>query len=255
MPAEPGTNQSVERAVAVLRAFGPDRPQLRVSDVAQIVGLGTSTTSRLLATLEQLDLVERDPVSALYRVGLGVLPLAAVAVNQHPVHRASRMVLQELAARTGLGANAAVRRDDQLMFLCNFEGPRAPKAYTQAGHTAPLHATGIGKCLLSGMSPGERRALLGAELPAHTQHTVTSHEALDAVLEEIRRAGYAVEEEERALGRASVAAPVVDSGGAVVAGVSLWGPASVLNEPRRRAELVREVIEAADAISQALGAH
>ncbi|MEV5609506.1 IclR family transcriptional regulator [Streptomyces sp. NPDC052225] len=252
-----GTNQSVERAVSVLRALDSGRAELRVSDVAELTGLGSSTASRLLSTLERLDMVERDPVSNLYRISLGTLSLAATAVNRHPVHRAARTVLQDLAARTGLGANVAVRRGDVLMFLCNFEGARAPKSYTQAGHTAPLHATGIGKCLLSGLAPKERRTLLPEPLDAHTEFTTVSHDLLDEELAEVRRVGYAVEAEERALGRASLAAPVRDASGDVVAAVSLWGPTSVLGTDAgddARGALVREVIEAADAVSQALGA-
>ncbi|MFE3515174.1 IclR family transcriptional regulator [Streptomyces sp. NPDC059166] len=256
-----GTNQSVERAVSVLRALDSGRPELRVSDVAELTGLGSSTTSRLLSTLERLDMVERDPVSNLYRLSLGLLPLAATATNRHPVHRAARMVLQGLATRTGLGANAAVRRGGELMFLCNFEGTRAPKSYTQAGHTAPLHATSIGKCLLTGLGPKERRKLLGDPLEAHTEYTTTSHDLLDSEIDTVRRTGYAVEAEERALGRASLAAPVRDASGEIVAAISLWGPSSVLGDRSESADadgqrlaLVREVIEAADAISQALGA-
>ncbi|MEV5201187.1 IclR family transcriptional regulator [Streptomyces sp. NPDC056004] len=252
-----GTNQSVERAVSVLRALDAGRAELRVSDVAELTGLGSSTTSRLLSTLERLDMVERDPVSNLYRLSLGILPLAATATNRHPVHRAARMVLQDLATRTGLGANVAVRRDSELMFLCNFEGHRAPKSYTQAGHTAPLHATSIGKCLLTGLTPKERRKLLPEPLAAHTDYTTTSHDLLDAEIDTVRRTGYAIEAEERALGRASLAAPVRDASGDVVAAISLWGPASLLGNHTetngQRLALTREVIEAADAISQALG--
>lgn len=203
-------------------------------------------------------MVERDPVSNLYRLSLGILPLAATATNRHPVHRAARMVLQDLATRTGLGANVAVRRDGELMFLCNFEGARAPKSYTQGGHTAPLHATSIGKCLLTALAPKERRKLLGDPLPAHTEYTTTSHDLLDEEIDTVRRTGYAVEAEERALGRASLAAPVRDASGDIVAAISLWGPTSLLGEradtEEERLTLVREVIEAADAISQALGA-
>ncbi|MFJ8297173.1 IclR family transcriptional regulator [Streptomyces sp. NPDC094447] len=262
MPSEQATNQSVERAVVVLRALAEGQSERRVSDVAASAGLGPSTTSRLLATLEQLDLVERDPVSNLYRLSLGTAPLAAVALNRHPVHRASRMVLQELATSTGLGANIAVRRGDRLMFLCNFEGARAPKTYTQAGHTAPLHATAIGKCLLSALTGEERRALLGDELVAHTEYTVTGHAGLDAAVTQVRRSGYAVEVEERALGRASLAAPVLDADGSVAGALSLWGPVSaLLGTPIGDAAaqppegLVRQVIETADAVSQAMGAH
>ncbi|MFF6984280.1 IclR family transcriptional regulator [Streptomyces sp. NPDC008343] len=262
MPAEQGTNQSVERAVAVLRSLGSGSPERRVSDIAVDAELGPSTTSRLLTTLEQLELVERNPVSGLYRLGLGTLPLATMALNSHPVHRASRMVLQGLAARTELGANVAILRGAELVFLANFEGVRAPKAYAQAGHTAPLHATAMGKCLISRMTAQERRSLLGPKLEAHTEYTVVSHDALDEECDTVRRLGYATETQERALGRSSLAAPVLDSQGAVVAAISLWGPASLLGSlsaadgpGARKAELTGQVIEAADAVSQALGAH
>ncbi|MFH8530101.1 IclR family transcriptional regulator [Streptomyces tendae] len=251
------TNQSVERAVSVLRALDSGRAELRVSDIADLTGLGPSTASRLLSTLERLDMVERDPVSNLYRLSLGTLSLGATAVNRHPVHRAARTVVQELAARTGLGANVAVRRGHVLMFLCNFEGPRAPRSYTQAGHTMPLHATGIGKCLLSGLAPEERRRLLPEPLEAHTEFTLTRHEQLDEEIARVHRTGYAVEAEERALGRVSLAAPVRDASGDIVAAVSLWGAASVLGtrvDGEAPDPLVREVVEAADAVSQALGA-
>ncbi|MGW7428176.1 IclR family transcriptional regulator [Streptomyces sp. NPDC054861] len=262
MPAEQGTNQSVERAVSVLRALGSGSTERRVSDIAVDAELGPSTTSRLLATLEQFDLVERNPISGLYRLGLGTLPLATMALNGHPVHRASRMVLQGLAARTELGANVGILRGADLLFLANFEGTRTPRAYTQAGSTAPLHATAMGKCLVSRMTGDERRSLLGPELETHTEYTVTSHKALDEECEAVRRAGYAVEAQERALGRSSLAAPVLDSRGSVVAAISLWGPASLLGSlsaagkpGTRESELVGQVIEAADAVSQALGAH
>jgi DNA-binding IclR family transcriptional regulator len=262
MAAEQGTNQSVERAVSVLRALGTGSSERRVSDIAVDAELGPSTTSRLLATLEQFDLVERNPISGLYRLGLGTLPLATMALNGHPVHRASRMVLQGLASRTELGANVGILRGADLVFLANFEGTRTPRAYTQAGSIAPLHATAMGKCLISRMTGDERRSLLGQKLDAHTEYTVTSHDGLDAECETVRRVGYAVEAQERALGRSSLAAPVLDSQGSVVAAISLWGPASLLGSlsatgkpGTREAELAGQIIEAADAVSQALGAH
>lgn len=106
--------------------------------------------------------------------------------------------------------------------------------------------------------PKERRKLLGDPLDAHTEYTTTSHDLLDTEIDTVRRTGYAVEAEERALGRASLAAPVRDASGEIVAAISLWGPTSVLGDRSdtegQRLALVREVIEAADAISQALGA-
>lgn len=251
MAVEQSTNQSVERAAAVLATFLDGKPQ-RVSDVANSVGLGQSTTSRLLATLESIEYVERDPLSNLYRLGPALITLAGVAINQHPVHRAARQVAQNLAASLELGVNVAVRRDDALFYLCNFEGAKAPKSYVLMGRRNPLHATGLGKCLLTALDGETRRALL-PELKQFTSHTFGHHDELDKIVSEVRRRGYATEVEELALGRACVAAPIFDQTGAVVAALSVSGPLSALDLPNRETELARRAIEAADEVSIALG--
>ena len=250
MAAEHG-NQSVERAITVLSAFGDGR-SLRVSEVAQRAGLGQSTTSRLLATLEALEFVDRDPVSTLYRIGPAVVPLAGVALNQHPVHRAARQPAQELAASLGLGVNVSVRRGDSLSYLCNFEGRSAPRSFVLIGQRNPLHATGMGKCLLVALSAEQRRVLL-PDLHQFTPTTVASHEDLDQVIADVGRKGYAIEREELALGRACVAAPILNDSGEVVAALSISGPLSAIDLDTREHELSRVAIEVADSISISLG--
>ncbi|MPZ82173.1 MAG: helix-turn-helix domain-containing protein [Actinophytocola sp.] len=253
MAAEAGTNQSVERAATVLGAFLDGRAELRVSDVAKHSGLGQSTASRLLATLEQIEFVERDPVSSLYRLGPALITLAGVAINQHPVHREARQRAQDLACSLGLGANVAVRREDSMFYLCNFEGRLAPKSFVLMGQRNPLHATGIGKCLLLGVAADDRRELLGPEPRRFTPSTTAGHDELDRVLEKVRTQGYATEVEELALGRACIAAPILDRTGSVVAGISISGPLSAMDLDRREEELAGRVIEAADSISVGLG--
>jgi DNA-binding IclR family transcriptional regulator len=254
MAAEAGSNQSVERALTVLRAFTAGRAELRVSDVAKATGLGLSTASRLLGTLEAAGFVDRDPVSGLYRLGLDMVTLGGAVLNSHPVHREARQIAQNLAADLGLGANVAVRRDDRLFYLLNFEGRQAPRAFVLAGQRNPLHATGLGKSLLSGLSAAERRALLPAEpLPGYTPKTITTHERLDEEIAAVQARGYATEVEELALGRACVAAPIRDGSGAVVAALSVNGPLSAIDIAAREESLARVVIEAADSISIGLG--
>ena len=252
MASEQGTNQSVEKAAAVLGAFVAGGVELRVSDVAKYAGLGASTASRLLATLESIEYLERDGVSNLYRLGPALITLAGVAVNQHPVHREARQRAQDLACSLGLGANVAVRRGGSLFYLCNFEGRLAPKSFVLMGQRNPLHATGLGKCLLLGASPDERRDLI-PEIHQFTPHTVADHAELDRDLEEARRRGYATEIEELALGRACVAAPILDRTGTIVAGLSISGPLSAMDLQNRQDELSRIVIEVADSISVGLG--
>src|SRR3954451_9890263 len=159
-----GTNQSVEKAVGVLNVFADGQPQ-RVADVAKATRLGQSTASRVLGTLESLALAERDPVSGLYRLGPELITLAGVALNQHPLYRAARQTAQDLAAELGLGANVAVRRDDALFYLMNFEGKDSPRSFALMGQRNPLHATGMGKCLLLGVPAEERAELIGELKP------------------------------------------------------------------------------------------
>ncbi len=115
-----------------------------------------------------------------------------------------------------------------------------------------LHATGMGKCLLVGTTPEERRALL-PELPRFTGRTVGGHDELDAQVELVVARGYATEVEELALGRACVAAPIRDAAGDVVAAISISGSLSAIDLDSREAELSGRVIETADEVSTALG--
>lgn len=244
----------MERASAVLNAFTLGRPALRVSDVAKEVGLGLSITSRLLSTLESTQLVRRDPVSQLYELGPAVLTMAGVALNNDPVYRQSRPVAQRLAGELGLGANVAVLQGDHLFYLLNVEGHLAQKSFSLMGQRNPLHATGIGKCLLLGMTAEQRSHLLGdGPFTAYTRHTLTTSQALEENLATAAARGYTMELEELALSRACVAAPVRNHTGEVVAALSLSGALSAIALERREAELGSVVIEAADTISIGLG--
>ncbi|GAA4245858.1 IclR family transcriptional regulator [Dactylosporangium darangshiense] len=254
MAAETGSNQSVERALTILRVFTTGRPELRVSDIARLADLGLSTASRLLATLEAAGFVDRDPVSGLYRLGLDTVSLGAAVLNGHPVHREARQIAQNLAAELGLGVNVAVRRDSSVFYLLNFEGKHAPRSFALAGQRNPLHATGLGKSLLSGLVPGQRRLILpDGTMTAYTPRTIITHEHLDIEIERTVERGYGSEVEELALGRACVAAPIRDASGDVVAALSVSGPLSAMDLQNREETLARIVIEAADSISIGLG--
>ncbi len=256
---EAGLTQSVERALSILSLFTDERPALRVADASAALGLGQSTTSRLLATLEALGYVVRDSPTGHYRLGAEVIRLGGVALNDNELRRQALGELHEVSSRTGLGANLAVLRqfspaDWGIFYLAHFDGAKAPRTYTLVGRRNPLHATAMGKVLLAHLPESERSALLDLlPLPAYTPRTITTRSALEAALETVLRRGYAVENEELAFGRACVAAPVRDRTGRVVAAISLSGPLSALQLEAREPELARLVIECADSISGRLG--
>jgi DNA-binding IclR family transcriptional regulator len=246
------SNQSVERAVAVLQALGSaEHGAARASDVARAIGLGTSTTGRLLATLEQLGFVRREPRGQGYVIGTAVMRLASQGLNHHPVHREARAAAQDLAQRTGLTANVAVREDDHAVYLCHFEGALARKSHTMVGMSQPLHASALGKCLLVDLTQAEREDLLG-ELPRYTEHTIVDHDALTADLAAGRARGWCTEDQELALGRLCLAVPVRSASGQVAAAISISGALSVLRT-RDLDALAEDLIEVGDRISVGLG--
>jgi DNA-binding IclR family transcriptional regulator len=249
-----GTNQSVERALAVLKVFGQDGEPRRVTDVAKLCGLGTSTTSRLLATLVDAGFLERLETGS-YQLGRVVITLAGAALNQWQLYREAKPVAYEISRATGLGANVAEMRDNQLFYIVNFDGPMAPRAYTLMGRHNPLHATGLGKCLISELSPAQRSEIFAAEpLHSYTPRTIVDVATLERELALVRQRGYATEREELGFSRGCVAAPIHGRDGTVVAAISTSGPLSALAIDERENELARITVEAADRIASAIGA-
>jgi DNA-binding IclR family transcriptional regulator len=245
---------SVQRALGVLALFAEHGPVLRVGEVAKLCGLGASTASRLLTTLVDADLLERD-AGGSYQLGPAVITLAGVALNRSQLYREARVVAYEISADTGLGVNVAELRGGKVFYLLHFDGRLAPRSYTLMGRHNPLHATGLGKCLLADLSAAERAGLLGSgPFDSYTAHTLTDPASLDEHLRLVGERGYATEREELALSRACVAAPIRGRGGAVVAAISISGPLSALRLEEREAELSSMVIEAADRIGTAIGA-
>lgn len=250
-----GGTQSVERALSLLSAFTEEHPERRISELVTATGLGQSTVSRLVGALVNLGFLTHNGRSGLYGIGPRVVTLAGIGLNQSPVHQQSRQLAQNLAAQLGLGVNVAERFGAGLFYLCHFEGANAPRPSTLIGRGGPLHATALGKALISELSPGEVQDLIGTEYARYTPHTLTGFDDLAAALDEVRQRGFATELEELAFGRTCLAAPIRDRSGQIVAALSVSGPLSAMNISARQHELSMTVIEHADQISSSLGYH
>lgn len=252
--AGPGT-QSVERALSLLAAFTETHPHRRISELVEATGLGQSTVSRLVGALVAAGFLAHDEGSGRYAIGPRVITLAGIGLNELPVHQQSRQVAQNLAADLGLGVNVAERRGAELFYLCHFEGRAAGRSATLVGHRGPLHATAMGKALVSELTPAAREQLIGRRFARYTPRTITDADGLEDALREVRTRGYATEVEEIAFGRACLAAPIRDRSGHVVAALSVSGPLSAMDLPARQDSLAMQVIEQADQISSSLGHH
>lgn len=244
--------QSVGRALSILGMLADEGGELGVTELARRLGVHKATTSRLLATLAEHGFVERSPHSDKYRLGFGVLRLAAATVGRIDLVPQARPVLERLAAQTEETVNLAILDDGWAVNIDQVTGARAVVSVSWVGKRTPLHATSSGKVLLAHAPPQVRERVLAEPLPRLTQRTIVDPDALRRQLEDAVARGYAFTVEELEVGLNAVAAPVRRADGEVVAAISVSGPAYRVT-PARIPRLGRRVRLAAAEISRRMG--
>ncbi|MDY7106259.1 MAG: IclR family transcriptional regulator [Actinomycetota bacterium] len=246
-----GGVQSVDRAISVLEILAR-RGEAGVSEVANELEVHKSTAFRLLGALEGRGLVEQAGERGKYRLGFGLIPLAGAVSGRLDVSRQGRPVVERLADQLGETINVAVLEEHYAVNVDQAHGPSNVATHNWIGKLTPLHCTSSGKVLLAALTPKERKALLASvETEALTPHTLTDA-ALLAALDGVAADGYALAIEEYEVGLNAAAAPIRDRTGAVVAALSVSGPAYRL-DPEALRKLVPDVIAAADEISWRMG--
>ncbi len=249
--AQRGRVQSVQRAIALLDAIAIAAPRGRtVAELALACGINRATAWRLLATLEDHGIVERDPVTSRYQVGYTVARLAAASGVDGVVRRAHH-VLERVCAQTGEAAILALARRSGLVYVDEV-APPSVLTVNWLARPVPLHATSTGKAWLAWLPEPEARGVLGPVLDGFTDATVTDFGRLFGELAEIRELGYAVSAGELEPALFGVSAPVLRAGEErPLAVFSIWGPADRV--PRSRLEALGSVaIDAAAAVEASL---
>lgn len=246
-----GNLQSVNRAMRALELIA-EAGELGVSELGRRLEVHKATASRLVATLAERGMVERDPVTEKYRLGFGLIRLAGAAMASMDLVRTARPILEDLAERTRETVNLGVMSGDAVVYIDQVTGTRSIVAVSWVGRRTPLHATSNGKMLLANLDDRERDRLLAGPLDRTTPATITDPGRLKVQLAEIRTRGYATTMEELEEGLNAVAAPIRSADGEVVAALSVSGPAFRMR-PVDLPRVGRLTIEAATAISRRLG--
>lgn len=249
--AYPGT-QAVLRAVALLKAFTPDRPERGLADLARAVGLNKTTAYRLLAALEAERMVERGRSGEAYRLGPELVALGGRAQGSQELREASRGVLGDLALETRETATLEVLVGADTLILEEAMGSYVLGSMPSIGTRWPAHATSTGKTILAFLSEEERNRLLPRVLPSVTPRTLADRGALERDLARVRDRGYALSQEELEPGFVAVGAPVRSAEGRVVAAISVGGPRVRLT-PETVATIARRLPAAAAQVSERLG--
>ncbi len=247
-----GGVQSVDRAAVVLQILARDG-QAGVSEIAEEIGIHKSSASRLLAALQAHELVQQDYDRGKYRLGFGILRLAASIPGQLNLVQEGGSVLRALAEEAGETVNLAVQRSGYAVNVDQAMGPSTLASQDWVGSLTPLHATASGKVLLAGLGSEERSKLLKAtKLTPFTSKTVTKRSVLEQQLAEVASSGLAFTDEEYEYGLVAVAVPVRDHVGHVFASVSISGP-KFRFAPRQQPQLLEQLRAAGLALSRRMG--
>ena len=247
------TLSSVRNAARLLKEFGRGEREMGVTELSRRLGIGKSTAHRLLNTLAEERLLEQDPETGLYRLGLTMHELGANVQASLDIHSAASPVMEKLRNITQETIQIAVLDGREVVYVERRESPQTIRLFGRVGHRNDAHCTSTGKVLLAYLPPAELAAILqGWKLPKQTPYTVSDHIKLKKQLEQVRRQGYAENVNESEVGLASIAAPIRDFRGNVVAALSVAGPIQRLDGASLR-RFNRHVVEAAAAISRRLG--
>jgi IclR family pca regulon transcriptional regulator len=241
--------QSLERAFSVLDEVA--RHPAGVTAIAERVGLPKSTVARLLATLEELEAVERFD-GARWRIGPGVAALSSAASPERSLVAIARPHLAELVAELGEDAGLGLPDGNDILYIDQVESDNPVQVRDWTGTRAPMHTVPSGLVLLAEWPEDARAAYLAGELEALTRRTVTDPARLRKRLAEVREAGFAWGLEEFAEGIDSVAAPVRDARGKAIAAIHVHGPAYRFPPEGAEAAIAARVVAAAAAVGREL---
>lgn len=228
------TVQVFDRAVAILDAFTPERSALGVSEIARITGLSRSTVHRLLATLRSHELVQQLPGSKQYALGPHLLRLAQIAFSTMNLKTIARGIMETLRNRCDETVGLHTRLDPTNRTVLDQVESNQPlrRTYTEIGLPIPIYQGAPGKVLLANSPQELQEEVLAGRLEAATPHTITDGDRLRHELERTRAEGYALSFEERVVGTSTVAVPIANHTGTVVAALSVSGPSTRLSRDR-----------------------
>jgi IclR family acetate operon transcriptional repressor len=248
-----GTVQSLTRAMQLLELLADDDDGYRLVDIAARSGLSSSTAHRLLTTLEQRSFVQFDRETNLWYVGVRCFSVGSAYARRRRISALAMPVMRRLRDTSNESVNLGIADLGDIVFVTQVESRETMRAIGKPGFRAPLHGTAMGQAILSSMAQDDVLQYLRTYgLPKLTPNTIARASRLHETLAEVRRVGYAIDDEQNAVGLRCLAAAIRDEHGQPFGAISIVGPTQRVASAdfERLGKLVRV---AADDITAAYG--
>ena len=226
VPMQSDTNQTLQRAFALLDSFSIDRPELGVREVARLTGLSSSTAGRLLAALRDLGVLNQNQTTRTYSLGAKVLAWSGVYTAGLDVRSQALPVMEELLEQTQETISLYVLEGNERVCVERLESTQSVRIVARIGRRLSLYAGAGGKAILAFLPEDRREEILaGLPLKPLTSQTIIDPQALRNELEKIRFEGVAISHGEWILDASGVAAPILGPQAETVAALTISGPA------------------------------
>lgn len=241
MKIKPDGVQSINRILNILEILAENIDGLPLTVLSKEVGLHISTVHRLLNTLKKRGYIEQNEVTGKYSLGLKLFEIGIKKLESIDLRQLAKPLMKELASITKETVHLVILARDEGVYIDKVEAQGAIRLHSQIGWRLPLHATATGKIFLTYLPKGDFAKIIKEKGQSfYTKSTITDLKALKRELEKIRLQGYSLDEEEYQNGVHSIAVPLKNHAGEVVAAMSLSAPVSQLKIDEKTITLVKE---------------
>lgn len=252
-PADPLFNQSLEKGLAVLRAFDASHRTLTLAELAELTGMTKGSAQRTVHTLQVLGYVGKHPRTRRFQLLPRAMEIGANYLVGHPLVQVAHPYLAQLAHASGETANITEPVGHDMLYLAQLITSKHIPVFTPVGMRIPMSCSSCGRAWLSTLPDEQvRRILQASPRVPRTQHTLTQVDAILDQVQQCRQVGYATNCEELFLGDMGLAAPLVDRQGHPVGALHLSPPTSRWTMDEARRKLAPMLIECARAISSTI---
>lgn len=248
----PHVLSSVATAVRLLKCFSEGEAEIGVTSLAKRLGVAKSTVHRLATTLVTEGMLEQNRNTDKYRLGIALFGLGALVRQRMNVSTEGRPYIFDLRDATNETVHLAVLDRAEVMYVYDLESNQAIRMRANLGERKQALCTAEGRAIIAFLPQKEREALLRQPIYPRTPKTTTDAQSLRAALDEVVARGFAREDEQSEIGMRSIAAPIRDDSGRVIAAVGMAGPAQRLSD-EVLANYAPLVIDTANIISRRLG--